>query len=131
MRVRRGANPNPKGLGAESDESLASMASVRVTWSHGVRPDVFGASSMALSIGVDAVWVSMLPYGPWSRYPIWLGHGGELVRAWLGWSSHGLVFSMLFGACWGWNVAFVRKGLSDGLSWVSPDELSGLTGKSV
>ena len=53
---------------------------------------------MALSIEVATVLVSMLPFGPWSRYSIWSGHGGELVRAWLGWSSYGLVFSMLFGA---------------------------------
>ena len=36
-----------------------------------------------------------------------------------------------FGAVLGWNVASVRKGLSDGLLWVDPDELSGLTCKSV
>lgn len=60
-----------------------------------------------------------------------VGHGGELVRVWLGWSSYGLVFSMLFGACLGWNVAFLRKGFFDGLSWVGPDELSGLPCKSV
>lgn len=51
-----------------------------------------------------------------------LGLGGSLA-AW--WSR------CFFGAVWGWNVTFVRKGLSDGLSWVSPDELSCLTGKSV
>nr|DAP05086.1 MAG TPA: hypothetical protein [Caudoviricetes sp.] len=34
MRVRREANPNPRGLGAESDENLALMSSVSVTWSH-------------------------------------------------------------------------------------------------
>ena len=72
---------------------------------------------MALSIEVDSVLVSMLPFGPWSRYPIWLGHGGELVRAWLGWFSYGLVFSMLFRCFLGWNVTFLRKGLFDGLSW--------------
>ena len=97
MRVRGGVNPNPKGLGAESDENLALMASENVTWSHGVRPDVFEASSMALSKEEDT----------------------------------GLVFLVIFGACLGWNVAFVCKGLFDGLSWVEPDELSGLTGKSV
>ena len=53
---------------------------------------------MALSIEEDTGLVSMLPFGPWSRYPIRLGHGGGLVRAWLGWFSCGLVFSMLFGA---------------------------------
>ena len=86
---------------------------------------------MALSIEEESVLVSMLPFGPWYRSPTGIGQGGELVRAWLGWFSHGLVFSMLFGAVLCWNVAFVRKGLSDGLSWVGPDELSGLTGKSV
>nr|UVN01761.1 MAG: hypothetical protein [Bacteriophage sp.] len=86
---------------------------------------------MALGIEVDAVLVSMLPFGPWVRFPTWMEHGGELVRVWLGWSSHGLLFSMLFGAVLGWNVTFVREGLSDGLSWVDPDELSGLTCKSV
>lgn len=86
---------------------------------------------MALSKEEDTGFTSVLPFGPWSRYPIWSGHGGELIRAWLGWSSHGLVFSVLFGACLGWNVTFLRKGLSDGLSWVSPDELSGLPCKSV
>ena len=86
---------------------------------------------MAPSIEVDAVLVSMLPFGPWSRFSTGKGHGGELVRAWLGWFSYGLAFSMLFVAVLGWNVASVRKGLSDGLSWVSPDELSCLTGKSV
>ena len=82
---------------------------------------------MALSIEVDAVLVSMLPFGPWSRFSTGKGHGGELVHAWLGCSSHGLVFSMLFGAVLDWNVTFVRKDLSTGLSWVSPDKLSCLT----
>lgn len=59
------------------------------------------------------------------------GQGEESVRAWLGWSPHGLVSSMLFGAVLGWNVTFVRKCLSDGLSWVGPDELSGLACKSA
>lgn len=86
---------------------------------------------MALSIEVDAALVSMLPFGPWSRFPVWIWQGEELVCVWLGWSSHGLVFSMLFDAVLGWNVTFVRKGLFNGLSWVGPDELSGLTGKSV
>ena len=86
---------------------------------------------MALSKEEDTGFTSVLPFGPWSRYPIWSRLGGELVRAWLGWSSHGLVFSMLFGAFLDWNVAFLRKGLFDELSWVGPDELSGLTGKSV
>lgn len=93
--------------------------------------DAFHVLSMALSIEVGDVLVSMLPYGPWSRFPTDKGHGGELVRAWLGRFSHGLVFSMLFGAVLDWNVVFVRKGLSDGLSWVDPDELSGLAWKSV
>lgn len=99
VRVRRGANPNPKGSGAESDESLASMDSVTEAWSHGIRPDAFEAPSMALSIEEDTVWGSMLPFGPWSRYPIWSGHGGELVRAWLVWSSRCLASSMLFRCC--------------------------------
>ena len=86
---------------------------------------------MALGIEVDAVLVSMLPFGPWSRFSPGKGHGGELVRVWLGWPAYGLVFSMLFGACLGRSIVLVRKGLSDGLSWGSPDELSGLTGKSV
>lgn len=86
---------------------------------------------MALSKEEDTGFTSVLPFGPWPRYPIWLRHGGEFVRAWLGWPSYGLVFSMLFDACLGWNVAFLRKGLFDGLSWVSPDELSGLPHKSV
>lgn len=86
---------------------------------------------MALSIGEDTGLVSMLPFGPWSRYLNRLGHGGELVGVWFGWFSYGLVFSMLFGAFLCRNVAFLRKGLSDRLSLVSPDELSGLTGKSV
>ncbi len=86
---------------------------------------------MALSIEEDTSLVSMLPFGPWSRYSIWSWHGGELVGAWLWWFSHGLVSSVLFGACLGWNVAFLRKGLFDGLLWVGPDELSGLPCKSV
>ena len=86
---------------------------------------------MALSIEVDAVWGSMLPFGPWPRFSACGEHVGELVGACLGWPSHGLSFSMLFGACSGWNVIFLRKGLFDGLSRVSLDELSGLTGKSV
>lgn len=61
----------------------------------------------------------------------WMEHGGESVRAWLGWSSRFLAFSMLFGAFLCWNVAFVREGLSDGLSCVGPDELSGLPCESV
>lgn len=81
---------------------------------------------MALSREVDTGFTSVLPFGPWSRYPNWSEHGGELVRAWPGWSSHGLVLSMLFGAFPCRNVTFVRKGLSDGLSWIGPDELSDL-----
>ena len=76
-------------------------------------------------LGFDTALRALVPI------PDWMEHRGELVRAWLGWSSYGLVFSMLFGAVLGWNVSLLRKGLSDGLSWVSPDELSGLTGKSV
>lgn len=89
-------------------------------------PDAFHAPSMALSIEEDTGFASMPPFGPWFRYPTWSGHGGGLACAWLGWFSYGLVFSMLFGACLGWNVAFVREGLFTGLSWVGPDELSGL-----
>lgn len=76
-------------------------------------------------LGLDAALRALVPI------PDWSGHGGELVRAWLGWLSRCLVSSMLFGACWSWNVTCLRKGLSDGLPYVSPDELSGLTGKSV
>lgn len=88
---------------------------------------------MALGKEEDMVLVSLLPFGPWSRFHDWEGHGEELARAWLGWVSHCLrgFPRCFFGAFPCWNVAFVRKGLSDGLSWVGPDELSGLTGKSV
>lgn len=86
---------------------------------------------MALGIEEESVLVSMLPLRALVSIPDLNGHGGELARAWLGWSSHGLVFSMLFGACLGWYVTFVRKGFSDGLSWVGPDEFSGLACKSV
>lgn len=83
--------------------------------------------SMALSIEEDTVLVSMLPLRALVPMLGLNGQGEELVRAWLGCSSYGLPFSVLFGACLGWNVTFVRKGVSDELSWVSPDELSGLT----
>lgn len=86
---------------------------------------------MALGIEVDGVLVSMLPFGPWSRFPTGKGHGGGLARSWLWCSSHGLVASLPFRCFLGWSVAFVCKGLSDGLSWVDPDELSGLVRKSV
>ncbi|UVX34656.1 MAG: hypothetical protein [Namikivirus tsukuho] len=91
-------------------------------WNH---LEAFEASAMALGIEVDAVLAPMPPFGPWSRLSTGKGQGGELARAWLGCSSHGLVSSMLFGAVLGWNVTFVRKCLSDGLSWVDPDELIG------
>nr|DAG02709.1 MAG TPA: Mitochondrial ribosomal protein L37 [Myoviridae sp. ctCpP1] len=62
---------------------------------------------MALSKEEDTGFASVLPFGPWSRYPTWLWHGGELVRAWLGWSSHGLVFSMLFRCLFGLERRFL------------------------
>ena len=73
---------------------------------------------MALSKEEDTGFTSMLPFGPWFRHSIGLGHGGELVGAWLGWSSYGSVLSMLFGAFLCWKVTFARKGLSNGLSLV-------------
>nr|DAQ23488.1 MAG TPA: hypothetical protein [Caudoviricetes sp.] len=76
-------------------------------------------------LGFDAALRALVPV------PGLNGQGGELVCAWLGWFSRRLAFSMLFVAVLGWNVAFVRKGLFDGLSWVDLDELSCLTGKSV
>ena len=87
---------------------------------------------MAQGIEEDTVLVSMLPFGPWSRFRDRERHGEELVIAWLGWSSHCLhgFPRCFFGAFSCWNVALVREGVSDGLSWVGPDELSGLTGKS-
>lgn len=78
-----------------------------------------------IRLGLDAALRAL------ARFSTGLGHGEELVRVWLGWFSRCLVFSRLFGAVWGCNVAFLRKCLSGGLSWVGPDELSGLTGKSV
>ena len=71
-------------------------------------------------LGLDAALRALVPTLDW------LGHGGELVRVWFGWSSYGLVFSMLF-RCFSYrNVTFLRKGVSDGLLWVDTDELSGL-----
>nr|DAP05085.1 MAG TPA: hypothetical protein [Caudoviricetes sp.] len=86
---------------------------------------------MALGKEEDTGFTSVLPFGPWSRYPTCRG-AWRRVGPCLAWVvSHGLVFSMLFGACLGWNVAFLREGLFDGLSWVGPNELSGLARKSV
>ena len=90
---------------------------------------------MALGIEADSVLVSMLPFGPWFRYPTGrgmersgsvLGLGGRLAA----WCFHGFP-RCFFGAFLCWNVTFVRECLSDGLSYVGPDELSGLTRKSV
>lgn len=83
----------------------------------------------------DVVLVSMLPFGPWTWLRDWKEHGEWLVLSWLGWSLavwclHGFP-RCFFGAFSFWNVVFAREGLSDGLSWVGPDELSGLTWKSV
>lgn len=52
-----------------------------------------------------------------------------LCLAWVVLSRLGVLDAFRCFLCW--NVAFVRKGLSDGLSWVGPDELSGLACKSV
>lgn len=35
--------------------------------------DVFRAISMSLGIEVDDALVSMLPFGPWSRFQDWMG----------------------------------------------------------
>ena len=86
---------------------------------------------MALGIEADDVLVSMLPYGPWSRFSTWMG----MEESWSVLGLGGLLAAWcppcFFGAFSCRNVTFVRKGLSDGLSWVSPDELSGLACKSV
>lgn len=89
---------------------------------------------MALSKERDDVLVSMLPFGPWSRFRDGEEQGGR-VGPLLNWVVSGHLVpprlsSMLFGAFSCRNVAFVREGLSDGLSWAGPGELSGLPCKS-
>lgn len=70
---------------------------------------------MALSKEEDMGLVSMPPFGPWSRFHIGWSMERSLVRAWLGWSSHGLVFSMLFSVLFytGTSLSCVKAFLTD------------------
>lgn len=81
-----------------------------------------GGYGLGFDVALRAL-VPILDLG-WGIEESWsmLGFGGSFTA----WCSR-----CFLGAFSCWKVTFLRKSLFDGLSWVGPDELSGLTGKSV